>query len=484
MRTDVKIGVAVGILIVIVVVCYYAFFADGGSGAGSAGGQPASGEVANASGHKGAERDRPALPTFGGVSPATRPARPRIGEEPLASVSPPVVRPTVRETPASREGPRLPAVPLIRERPAAEANELAAAPVRRDAPAAPSFLDTPASRPARESPGPTIRDMGVSPAVREGPRILPGREPNEPGVAPSIRETSVTPLIRETPRRPATPEAPVTPVISEPIPGPRAPTSSPGPRLDETATGERIYVVQKGDAGFWAIAEKVYNDGRLWTLIAKANPNAESNALREGQKLKIPPKPAARPTEGRPTEMLAGPTGQRVYVVKSGDAGFWGIAQTVYGDGRHWTLIAKANPQVTSGGLRPGMKLVIPPLTTSSAGAASRPGPTTATIAPALGQKVYVVKAGDAGFWGVAQAEYGDGRFAPWIAKANPQVSSSALKPGQQLIIPELTEEMRRSVTGTAPVTATTRPAGAGGEPKPKPRPRPRPEGDGRPVFD
>ncbi len=55
------------------------------------------------------------------------------------------------------------------------------------------------------------------------------------------------------------------------------------------ANVSRTYTVKPGDAGFWGIAEKVYGEGRYWQLIARANPNTDSNALRVGQKLSIPP---------------------------------------------------------------------------------------------------------------------------------------------------------------------------------------------------
>ena len=57
----------------------------------------------------------------------------------------------------------------------------------------------------------------------------------------------------------------------------------------------------------------------------------------------------------------AGPDGNRVYVVVEGDTGFWGIAEKVYGHGKHWPLIQRANPSASPTGLYPGQKLIIPP---------------------------------------------------------------------------------------------------------------------------
>ena len=41
----------------------------------------------------------------------------------------------------------------------------------------------------------------------------------------------------------------------------------------------------------WGIAEKLYGHGKYHTLLQKANPNVNSNALRVGQRLVKPVKP-------------------------------------------------------------------------------------------------------------------------------------------------------------------------------------------------
>ena len=160
--------------------------------------------------------------------------------------------------------------------------------------------------------------------------------------------------------------------------------------------GSREYIVEKGDQGFWNIAQKVYGSGLQWTLIAKANPGCDSNNLKVGQKLTIPPAeignapakpaapapgPASAPVAPTPAASLkAGGT----YTVKQGDTGLWGIAQTVYGDGQYYTLIEAANPAEDSKRLRVGQKLVIPPLTESSKASVSAPRP-AAVSTPARG---------------------------------------------------------------------------------------------------
>ena len=57
--------------------------------------------------------------------------------------------------------------------------------------------------------------------------------------------------------------------------------------------------------------------------------------------------------EGEPSE-------QYMYTVMGDEAGFYGVAERVYGDGDMWMHIADANPGVESDELEAGDKLVIP----------------------------------------------------------------------------------------------------------------------------
>ena len=302
-------------------------------------------------------------------------------------------------------------------------------------------------------------DGGTPPVTPSVPPVVVTPTPAEPPVTPTIREPPapveppVTPVIPVTP----TPvEPPVTPVITPSVPSvptvppPSVPSVPSVPSLGGVA---RTYVVQKGDAGFWAIAEKVYGDGRLWTLLQKANPGVDSNALAPGKKLTVPPRPVrpSAPVAGA-NGLVALANGSRQYVVKKGDAGFWGIAQSVYGNGKYWTLIAKANPSINSTNLKPGNRLVIP----AKPVAGSRPAAGAVAIVPgSLGQAYVVQKSDVAGFWGIAKKVYGDGRYWQVIAKANPSANSSALKVGQKLRVPKLTNAIRHATVSPA----STRPA-------------------------
>jgi len=325
MRTDVKIGVGMGLLLVLALVGWQLVWneKEPSPDANSPDGKRlATGPGQNGDGPSPSNPNR-GLPRFGHV-PGEIPVSPRIVES-----DGPVI-PSIRETPEP------PVIPSIREMPEPP-------PVT---PVIPSIRETPEPPPVTP----------VIPSIRETPEPPP--------------VTPVIPSIRETP--------PVTPVIPSIRETPIMPFGPPAPGAGGT------YEVQKGDSGFWAIAAKVYGDGRQWTLIAKANPGMDSNALRPGAKLIIPPKPVTR-TETPdaagmvPGEIVLSPSGQRQYVVKKGDSGFWAVSKAVYGNGKHWALIAEANPNADSNRLHPGDTLVIPdraPATTTGTGASDpRPRP-------------------------------------------------------------------------------------------------------------
>jgi nucleoid-associated protein YgaU len=411
MRTDVKIGVATGLLLVIALVAWQVIVNSNGDKTGTRDGNSSGEPIAAApgSGDVPGERSGSGLPRFGVVPP-----------------------------PRSKGGaPVEPVIPAIRERP--------------PAPAIPPIRETPEPPPVV----PTIRETPAAPAIPPAP-VVPSISEPPPAPIPATPPAPVIPSIREVPTAPEPPVAPAirpTPVI--PGIGPAAPSPA----------GEQTYEVQKGDSGFWAIAEKKYGDGKYYYLIAKANPNVSSNSLRPGQKLVIPAKPLARteptsPDNGSTTHggVEITPSGQQMYVVQKGDSGFWAIAQKKYGDGKYYYLIAKANPNVNSNSLKPGDKLVLPDKSAVTApgtgdGTTTPSTPAATPLIPGPGQKVYTITKEDTtGLWGIAKKEYGNGIHWKIIAQANPKVDASGLKVGQQLILPALTEEAKKAAADvTAP---------------------------------
>jgi len=219
---------------------------------------------------------------------------------------------------------------------------------------------------------------------------------------------------------------------------------------------EKTYTVKDGDNGFWTVSKNAYGDGKYWALIAKANPQADSDRLAVGQVLKVPALAVetARATGADTTTTSAGQVrteadGKRYYTVKDGDAGFWTVAAKAYGNGKHWALIAQANPNMVSARLRKGQKLLVPALPASESSPTRTPAALGRTLNP--GEKWYTVVDGDAGFWDVSKKSYGHGKHYAIIAKANPNVNSGRLRKGQKILVPPLPASATRVRTATAP---------------------------------
>ena len=319
-----------------------------------------------------------------------------------------------------------------------------------------------------EEPGESLR------IPVDGPPSLPEIEPLPSGVEPVLPEVEPVEPVERTrvePESPAEGDPLRLPGWAESLPPEVEPISSE-PVTPTGTEGWREYVVEKGDAGFWTVSVKMYGTGEHYRRIAEANPGLDSTRLRPGQRLRIPPLPttgAERVSTPRasvpPTATASG-----TYVVRAGDAGFWGVAKSVYGEGSLWRAIAEANPGVDSETLQPGQTLVIPPKPRARV-----TSPVSPETPPVGGGRTYTVKAGDAGFWTVSARMYGTGAYWRAVAEANPGVESAALRPGQVLVVPELTEEMKRRYAGAA----------APGTPRePMPIPEEIPGRPPRPIFD
>lgn len=144
------------------------------------------------------------------------------------------------------------------------------------------------------------------------------------------------------------------------------PAAGPAPRGRSVVNGAgslppemyTTYIVKPGD-NFEKIAAAWFGDRSKSSLIAEANPYAESSRLSVGQELRLPPKDLEFETE------IPGPdpaTGVRVYRIRSGDT-LGKIAQRVYGKASEWPRIHEANKDVIGenpGNLRVGMEIILP----------------------------------------------------------------------------------------------------------------------------
>jgi nucleoid-associated protein YgaU len=185
----------------------------------------------------------------------------------------------------------------------------------------------------------------------------------------------------------------------------------------------------------------------------------------------------AHPAAATGTGLVRKADGKDYYTVQKDDKGYWGIAAKpfVYGDGRKWDLIQKANPGVEPSKLRAGQELVIPSAPVAAAGTSTtRPAVALTSATRPAGSSAYSVKQNDS-LASIAKAKYGVEALWHEIAKANPSVDPAHLRIGQELVLPSA-EDARRaagmsavattgpavaplSVSPAAPVAPTSRPA-------------------------
>jgi nucleoid-associated protein YgaU len=162
------------------------------------------------------------------------------------------------------------------------------------------------------------------------------------------RETArVEPVVR--PVEPVI-EEPVVPVVDD-----RAPVPPPPSRDLE-------HVIAKKET-FYSVAAKYYRDGKLWPIIAQANPGVDPNDLTVGMTIRIPDpdRVLARDAPDRDAATAAVPSD--IYVVQEGD-NLWKIAVKTHGNGAYSKKILDANPDVLTGNgenIHAGMKLKLPP---------------------------------------------------------------------------------------------------------------------------
>jgi len=285
MRTDVKIGAAVGLAVVVLLVLYFVF-----SGSGTPSPQPAPMPVAEVQDVTGpvAEIVQPRIAALPKIEPAvpgmrstTQPADvfrlpPGLSDEESVSVD-------VRLTPPA-PGEARPAVPAI-------AQPSIGTPV---APAIPAPAAPPPAI-AAAPPAPKMYmvqegDMGFWPIAAkvygDGKYMYLIAKANA-GVNSTALKAGQKLVI---PPLPAS-----TRLVAAPIAPPGVGIASVGIR--------RTYTVKQGQ-GYWAIAQEVYGNGKYWTIIQTANPDKQT--LKPGMVLVIPDLPS--PTRAGTPAAPAGST--------------------------------------------------------------------------------------------------------------------------------------------------------------------------------
>jgi len=322
MRTDVKVGVLISLVLVVAAGWYYL--------------RKSSGDEAIPLGAELASSDA-AAPE--GAAPATHdPDDPQVIRRGVAGPSSP------GQTPGARPGPSPdPGAPT--------GDTFSAAPAEPAADPHQNLFSLGSSPEEEEGPTPpasTLKDLlrlgqsgpeAPSPTGAVARSETPATAP--PGSAPTtIRDGGPAVAGRKTPK----------------LPPPHAGAA------DTPSAGERTHTVGKGDT-LSILAEVYYGSQRYTGLIARANPRlVDANHLPVGTVLRIPPLKEGRPTAGAPVARRP-----NTYVVGEGDT-FYGIAERLLGSGARWTELFELNKQVVKGDpkhLRPGQVLELPP---SSAG--------------------------------------------------------------------------------------------------------------------
>jgi hypothetical protein len=234
-----------------------------------------------------------------------------------------------------------------------------------------------------------------------------------------------------------------------------------------TETSDGRYIVEEGDFGFAAIASKVYGESAFWPAIDQANPDVSTSSLRVGQEIVLPSLREARRAIGRAEEEFGAFDGGEIlptdgtsagtYVVAEGDAGFAVIADRVWGDRSLWPAIQQANPGVDSSRLRIGQVLEMPTRQQARRMLGRDGGtlelPATGAAETSEGRMPtetlpgrYIVAEGDGGFAAIAGKVYGEQRYWPAIQQANPDADTSSLRVGQVLVLPAIRDA--RAVVG------------------------------------
>lgn len=339
MRTEVKIGIIIGLVVFATGVIFFLNQNKSGDVADAVPWRKDSGP-ATTDAAKPARRDQ-----TNAASPRTPNGRP-TGQHP-APVTPPR---TGRDAePAARPGER-PALPPGARSPDTPTTQPAFPPRSRIGP-----TDGPGSPPSTTPPRGDTPPLPVA-----GPRPIEPPPSPPPTSQPAPREPVATsqPAPAAPPRYSPGPATPAVP--PPPRQEPEGAGGRPGTRLPTPSAAVTKHTIETGDS-LWAIAARYYEDGSLWPRIKAANPGLDEGRLLVGQQIVIPPKeepatangagraptPEARPTPGGnpPGARPAEPRARRhTYVVERGDT-LINIARNLLKDGARWRDIYELNKE-------------------------------------------------------------------------------------------------------------------------------------------
>lgn len=126
----------------------------------------------------------------------------------------------------------------------------------------------------------------------------------------------------------------------------------------------RTHVVATGET-FVSIARAVYGDGRYYQSLIDANPNVDPDKLKPGMTIQLPPDSQVKESRGKSSSKSSGSAAAsdgKTYTVQNGDS-LYKIAKKLYGNGQKSDDLYEANKQLIgpdSTRLKVGMVLKLP----------------------------------------------------------------------------------------------------------------------------
>ncbi len=319
MRTDVKVGIALGAIVLIVAGAYYGANKDPDI-------QLAGADDDVREQNKRTLRDLLAPPSSTSATSRNKtrsiPASPTPGPENRAPVR--VVDTSASKAPnePTAEAPRR--NPDLTQRASSDSEDLSSASLPAE------YVETPPANSSFEA-APTTSKPIVGVAERRGPPATVPR-PRNPVQSPAStmeRRTSGN-SSRTTPRE-----------IRKPI------------------TRARTHVVAPED-NFSALAERYYGSQSYAGILVQANPNVDPRRMKIGARVRIPP---LKPDDaGAPARSEARELGTRRYYVQEGDS-LYAIADAKLGTGARWSEIYELNKAVIGAdpsSLKVGVVLTLP----------------------------------------------------------------------------------------------------------------------------
>jgi nucleoid-associated protein YgaU len=202
-----------------------------------------------------------------------------------------------------------------------------------------------AAEPAGDTPG-----GGSGPGGRTETPVAPLKSGEPESSRDAASRTPATPMMAVTPAEHVADHT--DPIIALPAGGPST-----------RPTAQRTHVVKENES-FWSIAAAEYGNGTYHTAIEKANPNAVAHALRVGQTLIIPDISDLKPSRLVAVAPATRPVvdSRTHYTVRQNDS-LYSISRDLYGRGDRVTRIYELNKQVIGPDMRAlkvGMVLTLP----------------------------------------------------------------------------------------------------------------------------